>query len=178
MKRKPAPKPVEAIHTEMVSDAVKMAANNYMLVDVSVSFWDGIGNFANAATKAARAAGAEEDGTRLYKDLMGGNKSHLDAVNRKHRRLRTYVNEEALQTAPKKKGRDRRGKKMIHINRIPEVLGQLKELSAIADAIERGDKRPRYGQENLFLNINKSVTVVPHEIGRTCTLITAYKTAT
>ena len=48
----------------------------------------------------------------------------------------------------------------------------------IADAIERGAKRPRFGQENLFLNINKSVTVVTHEIGRTCTLITAYKTAT
>jgi hypothetical protein len=47
----------------------------------------------------------------------------------------------------------------------------------IADAIERGDKRPRYGQENLFLNINQSVTVVTHEIGRTCTLITAYPTA-
>ena len=46
----------------------------------------------------------------------------------------------------------------------------------IADAIERGDKRPRYGQENLFLHINQSVTVVTHEIGRTCTLITAYKT--
>ena len=44
----------------------------------------------------------------------------------------------------------------------------------IADAIERGDKRARHGQENLFLNINQSVTVVTHEIGRTCTLITAY----
>jgi hypothetical protein len=134
MKRKPKDKPVEAIHTDMVSDAVKMAANNYMLVNVSVSFWDGIGKFEKAAAKAAKAAGAEEEGTRLYKDLMGGNKSHLDAVNRKHRRLRTYLNEEALQTAPKQKGRDRRGKKMLHINRIPEVLGRLKELSAIADA--------------------------------------------
>ena len=134
MKRKPAPKPVEAIHTEMVSDAVKMAANNYMLVDVSVSFWDGIGNFANAATKAARAAGAEEDGTRLYKDLLGGDQSQLNAVKKAHRRLRTYLNLVSLPYAPQEQGRDRRGKKMIHINRIPEVLGKLNELSAIAGA--------------------------------------------
>ena len=39
----------------------------------------------------------------------------------------------------------------------------------IADAIENGNKRPVFGKENIFLNLNKSVVV-----GRTVTLLSAY----
>ena len=44
----------------------------------------------------------------------------------------------------------------------------------IADAIENGNKRPAFGKENIFLNINKSVVVVTAELGRTVTLLSAY----
>ena len=126
-------KTVAAIHTEMVSDAVKTAANNYMLIDVSVSFWKGIGNFKKAAAKAAKAAGAEEEGTRLTKELMGDQISHLDAVQRKHRKVRTDLTALSLPFAPQEKGRHRRGKKMVHVSSISGVVGKLNELKEIAD---------------------------------------------
>ena len=70
----------EAIQTQSVSDAVKMAANNFLLISIKVSFWDGKGRFTEAAAKAAEEAGADAEGTRMYKDLLKIGKDELKAA--------------------------------------------------------------------------------------------------
>ena len=126
MKVKPKDKPVD---TDPVSDAVKMAANNYMLVQVTCGFWQGTGKLKQAAKKAALAAGANHKNTRLFVDLLGEtNHKLLREVNAAYRLPRTYLDDQSLPYAPKQEGRDRRGKKMIHVNRVPEVLATLYKL--------------------------------------------------
>ena len=55
----------EAMQTQSVSDAVKIAANNFVLISVKVSFWNGQAKLSAAAEKAAAKAGANPDGTRM-----------------------------------------------------------------------------------------------------------------
>lgn len=124
----------EAIQTQSVSDAVKMAANNFLLITVKVSFWDGRGRFNQAAEKAAEEAGAEASGTRMYKDLLKVGLDELRSVNEKYRRVRTYLDLNSIPYAKSSQGRgQRRGKKMVNVMSYPDVSAGLGDLKDIAE---------------------------------------------
>ena len=123
----------EAIQTQSVSDAVKMAANNFLLIAVKVAFWDGRGRFTEAAAKAAEEAGAEAKGTRMYKDLLKAGQDELNGVKEKYRKLRTYLDLNSLPYAKSAEGKgQRRGKKMVNVLRYPDVAAGLADLKEIA----------------------------------------------
>jgi len=124
-----------AIQTASVSEAIKTAANNFLLIDVSVSFWSGVGKFSSAAEKAAIAAGAAADGTRMYKDLLGEYHCHLKSVNEHYRRVRTTLADETIPFAKKAEGeQQRRGKKMVNVLRYPDLSASLIDLKDTAEA--------------------------------------------
>jgi hypothetical protein len=145
----------QAIQTQSVSDAVKMAANNFLLIDVSVSFWSGVGQLNSAAEKAAIAAGAEATGTRIYKDLLGTWHSKLKIVNKHYRRLRTVLGEETIPYSKKAEGEgQRRGKKMVNVLRYPDVAANLADLKETAEVVlaEFLDNYDDYRAEALAAN--------------------------
>ena len=124
----------EAIQTQSVSDAVKMAANNFILIAVKVSFWDGVGKFSDAAEKAAQEAGAEASGTRMYKDLLLEGLDELKEVKENYRRLRTYLDLNSIPYAKSAEGKgQRRGKKMVNVLSYPDVAAGLADLKDIAE---------------------------------------------
>jgi len=122
----------DAVQVAAVSDAVKMAANNFLLIDVSVSFWSGVGQLTAAAEKAAIAAGAEATGTRIYKDLLGAWHGKLKEVNQHFRRLRTVLADETIPYSKAEGEGQRRGKKMVNVLRYPDVAAKLNNLKALA----------------------------------------------
>ena len=129
-------KVTEAIQTAAVSDAVKTAANNFLLIDVSVSFWSGVGQLNAAAEKAALAAGAEPAGTRVYKDLLGAWHGKLKEVNQHYRRVRTVLAAETIPYSKKPIAEavgQRRGKKMVNVLRYPDVAATLANLKDAAE---------------------------------------------
>lgn len=122
----------EAMQTQSVSDAVKIAANNFVLISVKVSFWNGQAKLSAAAEKAAAKAGANPDGTRMYKDLLGGFHGKLKEVNTHFRKLRTVLDSVSIPYAMAKDDGQRRGDKMLHVSRYPKVIAQLVDLQTVA----------------------------------------------
>ena len=122
----------QEMQTQSVSDAVKIAANNFVLINVKVSFWNGQAKLSSAAEKAAAKAGANPEGTRMYKDLLGAGHHKLKEVNTHFRRLRTVLDSVSIPYAMAKDDGQRRGDKMLHVSRYPKVIAQLQELQATA----------------------------------------------
>ena len=122
----------QAMQTQSVSDAVKIAANNFVLVNVKVSFWDGMGKLSAAAEKAALKAGANPDGIEITSRLLGGFHSELAHVNRHFRKPRTHLNDKSIPYALAKDDGQRRGDKMLHVSRYPKVIAQLVDLQTVA----------------------------------------------
>lgn len=122
----------QEMQTQSVSDAVKIAANNFVLVSVKVSFWDGKGKLSAAAERAAIKAGANPRGVEMTSRLLGDFHSNLQEVNRHFRRPRTYLNSKSIPYAMAKDDGQRRGDKMLHVSRYPKVIGKLQELQATA----------------------------------------------
>jgi len=110
---------------QSASDAVKTAANNFILLSVKVSFWDGVANLTGAAEKAALNAGADPDGTRMYKNLLGQFHGKLREVKTKFRKLRTALDIASIPYALAQDDGQRRGEKMLHVTRYPKVLAEL-----------------------------------------------------
>ena len=121
----------QAMQTQSVSDAVKIAANNFVLISVKVSFWDGMGRLSAAAEKAALKAGANPDGIEITSRLLGGFHSKLREVNTHFRKLRTHLDDESIPYALAKDEGQRRGDKMLHVSRYPKVIAQLVDLQSV-----------------------------------------------
>ncbi len=113
---------------QSASDAVKTAANNFILLSVKVSFWDGVAKLTGAAEKAALNAGADPDGTRMYKNLLGQFHGKLREVKTKFRKLRTALDTASIPYALAQDDGQRRGEKMLHVTRYPKVIAELTSL--------------------------------------------------
>jgi len=114
---------------QSASDAVKTAANNFILLSVKVGWWDGKARLTGAAQKAAIDAGADPDGIEMYSKLLSKqNNGILRHVNKQFRRPRTHLRKRAIPLALAEDDSQRRGEKMVHSARYPKVAAELTSL--------------------------------------------------
>jgi len=135
MKKKPI-QLTAAMQKTSVSEAVKMAALNFVLINIKVTFWSGTAALSQAAKKAAIDAGVSETDVRVYANILGQyGHARLREVNKLFRLGRTYF---ASATTPFDSNSDdseqKRGDKMLGAMRYPEVAAAVATLSVNAFA--------------------------------------------
>ena len=105
-----------------------------MLLTVSVSVYDGIAKLSEAAERAEREAGAEDTSARMYINALGMHHGELKSVMGKYKRIRTYLYQNTLSFSQAEEGMQKRGKRLIPVVRVPEVLNQLNVLKKEAES--------------------------------------------
>jgi len=110
------------------------ACNAFMLLTVSVSVYDGIAKLSEAAERAEREAGAEDTSARMYINALGMHHGELKSVMGKYKRIRTYLYQNTLSFSQAEEGMQKRGKRLIPVVRVPEVLNQLNVLKKEAES--------------------------------------------
>jgi hypothetical protein len=135
MQKKPA-QLTAAMQKTSVSDAVKMAAANFVLINITVAFWDGTAALSQAAKKAATDAGVSETDVRMYANILGKfGHARLREVNKHFRLGRTYIDGATTPYAPDADaGKQKRGDKMLGAMRYPEVVAAVATLNTNAFA--------------------------------------------
>ncbi len=125
MKKKPINlDAMRQIEQDSVSDAVKMAAANFMILSVSVGKFEGIKNLKEAAKAAAKAANAKTE-AELRVRLLGDYHSELRTVLTEYSKMRTLLKKITIDyESPEKLG---------HVAEIPRILKQLAEQKLIAE---------------------------------------------
>ena len=135
MKKKPI-QLTAAMQKTSVSDAVKMAAANFVLINITLGFWDGTAALGQAAKKAAIDAGVSETDVRMYANILGKfGHARLREVNKHFRLARTYIDGATTPYAPDADaGKQKRGDKMLGAMRYPEVVAAVATLNTNAFA--------------------------------------------
>ena len=124
MKVKPKPKPkAKPVHTDAVSDAVKMAAANFMILSVSVGLFLGRKELKEAGNAAAKQAGA--DNATVIVPLLGSHKKKLAAVVTEYAKVRTIFDKIGIRYMPPKK--------LAFVGEVPEILGELARQKVVAE---------------------------------------------
>jgi len=121
MKIKPKAKPV---NTDPVSDAVKMAAANFMILSVSVGLFKGKKELKEAGAIAAKQAGAEKGSVIV--PLLGHHQAELEKVVSQYAKIRTIFGELGIRYQPPEK--------LVFVPEVIEVLGKLAKQQVIAEA--------------------------------------------
>lgn len=109
------------------------ACNAFMLLTVSVSFYSGTAKLIEAAQRAETEAGADDTGARMYINALGAHHGELKAVIGKYQKIRTYLYQSTLSFSQAEDGQQKRGKRLIPVTRVPEVLAQLQVLKSEAE---------------------------------------------
>jgi hypothetical protein len=127
MKIKPKPKPIDKKEANDVSAAVQMAANNFMLIQVTVGMWRGTADLKEAGAKAAKVAGADEDSHTVNSRLLGVQHAHLQKVLREWCKIQsyTYLYGSAYE----------RANRMVFVGQVTEVIAHL--VALLKNAEER-----------------------------------------
>jgi len=99
-----------------------------------VSVYDGIAKLSEAAERAEREAGAEDTSARMYINALGMHHGELKSVMGKYKRIRTYLYQNTLSFSQAEEGMQKRGKRLIPVVRVPEVLNQLNVLKKEAES--------------------------------------------
>ena len=110
------------------------ACNAFMLLTVSVAVYDGIAKLSEAAERAEKEAGAEDTGARMYINALGMHHGELKSVMGKYKRIRTYLYQNTLSFSQAEEGMQKRGKRLIPVVRVPEVLNHLNLLKTEAES--------------------------------------------
>jgi len=129
MKRKPKPKPkakpIDKKEANDVSAAVQMAANNFMLVQVTVGMWRGGADLKEAGAKAAQVAGAAEGSCTLKSKLLGVQHSHLQTVLTEWCKIQSYTYQYGSAYE--------RANRMVFVGQVTEVIAHLVALKQNAE---------------------------------------------
>ena len=127
-------------------------ANNYMVLDISIGRADTMKHSAVASDAAAaecRVDGAVPVRTRV--GALGRLTADIKQVNSKFASVRTWLYENTLPFTDCEEGQQKRGKRIVPVSRVPEVLAKLAELKGDAftslDAF-MPDYRMYYGSRN------------------------------
>jgi hypothetical protein len=110
-------------------------ANNYMVLDISIGRADPMKHSAVASDAAAsecRVDGAVPVRTRV--GALGRLTTDLKQVNSKFASVRTWLYDNTLPFTDCEEGQQKRGKRIVPVSRVPEVLAKLAELKGEAFA--------------------------------------------
>ena len=127
-------------------------ANNYMVLDISIGRADPMKH--SAVASDAAAAECKVDGTvpvRTRVGALGRLTTDIKQVNGKFASVRTWLYENTLPFTDCEEGQQKRGKRIVPVSRVPEVLAKLAELKGDAFASLDGfmpDYRQYYGAHN------------------------------
>ena len=127
-------------------------ANNYMVLDISIGRADPMKH--SAVASDAAAAECKVDGTvpvRTRVGALGRLTTDIKQVNSKFASVRTWLYENTLPFTDCEEGQQKRGKRIVPVSRVPEVLAKLAELKGDAFASLDGfmpDYRQYYGAHN------------------------------
>jgi len=127
-------------------------ANNYMVLDISIGRADPMKH--SAVASDAAAAECKVDGAvpvRTRVGALGRLTADIKQVNSKFASVRTWLYENTLPFTDCDEGQQKRGKRIVPVSRVPEVLAKLAELKGDAftslDAF-MPDYRQYYGSRN------------------------------
>ena len=116
------------IEKNSISDAVQMAANNFMILQVSVGRWRGEGILTDASAKAVRDAGAKAG--KISVPLLGHHDEELKKVYAAYSKVRTIFDKITMKyQTPLKMG---------FVGEVPEILGKLMRQAKIAEDLKTG----------------------------------------
>jgi len=127
-------------------------ANNYMVLDISIGRADPMKHSAVASDAAAsecRVSGNVPVRTRV--GALGRLTTDLKQVNSKFASVRTWLYDNTLPFTDCEEGQQKRGKRIVPVSRVPEVLAKLAELKGEAFAALDAfmpDYRQYYGAHN------------------------------
>jgi hypothetical protein len=127
-------------------------ANNYMVLDLSLGRADPMKHSAVASDAAAsecRVSGNVPVRTRV--GALGRLTTDLKQVNSKFASIRTWLYDNTLPFTDCEEGQQKRGKRIVPVSRVPEVLAKLAELKGEAFAALDAfmpDYRQYYGAHN------------------------------
>ena len=127
-------------------------ANNYMVLDISIGRADPMKHSAVASDAAAaecRVNGNVPVRTRV--GALGRLTTDLKQVNSKFASVRTWLYDNTLPFTDCEEGQQKRGKRIVPVSRVPEVLAKLAELKGEAFAALDAfmpDYRQYYGAHN------------------------------
>ena len=108
-------------------------ANNYMVLDISIGRADPMKHSAVASDAAAaecRVNGNVPVRTRV--GALGRLTTDLKQVNSKFASVRTWLYDNTLPFTDCEEGQQKRGKRIVPVSRVPEVLAKLAELKGVA----------------------------------------------
>ena len=108
-------------------------ANNYMLIDIGIGRADPMKHSAVASDAAAsecKVSGNVPVRTRV--GSLGSLTTDLKQVNSKFAAVRTWLYDNTLPFTDVEEGQQKRGKRIVPVNKVPEVLAKLAELKADA----------------------------------------------
>lgn len=106
-------------------DICRRAASAFMLIQISISTWDGVKLNKSATAQAAQGAGASDGVGRLYVNLLGQHHRELKSVKAHYAAIRDYLYANTLPFAAPGDGQQRRGDRLVAVNKVPEVLAEL-----------------------------------------------------
>ena len=110
------------------------ACNAFMLITVSVSFYDGIAKLKDAAERAETEAGAKDTNARMYINALGAHHGALKEVIGKYKKIRTHLYQNTLSFSQADEGMQKRGKRLVPVTRVPELLAKLNDLKTDAES--------------------------------------------
>lgn len=117
-------KPIDMMEIEKnsITDAVQMAANNFMILQVTVGRWKGEGILTDASAKAVSDAGAKAG--RITVPLLGHHDEELGKVYSAYSKVRTIFDKITMKYQPPMK--------MGFVGEVPEILSKLIKQAQIA----------------------------------------------
>ena len=121
------------------------ACNAFMLLTVNLSVYDGVAKLTEAAKRALKEALTDDEFALIMRIEVLGKQYHseLKFVIGKYKKIRTYLYENTLSFSQSGEGQQKRGKRLVPVTRVPEVLKGLEDLKAEAESA-LNDLLPRW----------------------------------
>lgn len=130
-------KPIDAMEIQQnsISEAVQMAANNFMILQVTVGRWKGKRILTEASRKAVADAGASAGD--IIVPLLGDHDHELQKVYSAYSKVRTIFDRITMKY--------QKPARMGFVGEVPEILSQLMKQTQIAEKL-KAEFLPRYDQ--------------------------------